>query len=53
MYTPQQRTMLETTLYNLTYDMDCIGCESEIHDAISRLSDAELESVINDYLANM
>lgn len=50
MYTPQQRAMLEATLYNLRHYKDCIGEGAEIWGEIKRMSDAELESIINDYL---
>ena len=47
------RSMLESTILNLTYDMDCIGCESEIYEELSRLSDSDLETVLNDILAKL
>ena len=45
----QQRAMLEKTLYNLRFDMDCIG--EDLPAEIAALSDAELEQLITEYLA--
>ena len=45
----QQRAMLEKTLYNLRFDMDCIG--EDLPAEIAALRDAELERLITEYLA--
>lgn len=45
----QNRAMLEATLFNLRYDMDCIGEAEVLADEISRLSDEELETLINEW----
>lgn len=44
----QQRRLLEQTLYNLRYDMDCIG--EDLAGEIAALTDRELESLINEYI---
>ena len=44
----QIRAMLEQTLYNLRYDMDCIG--EDIAAEIAALSIADLEQLITEYL---
>lgn len=44
----QERTMLETTLYNLSYDMDCIG--EDVWSEIAATSDKDLEAIINEYM---
>ena len=44
----QQRAMLEKTLYNLRFDMDCIG--EDLPAEIAALSDAEIERLITEYL---
>ena len=46
--TTAQRAMLEQTLYNLRFDMDCIG--EEFWYNLQALTDRELETVINDVL---
>lgn len=46
----QIRAMLEQTLYNLRYDMDCIGCNDEIAAELAALSIADLEQLITEYL---
>ena len=46
-----ERAMLESTLFNLRYDMDCIGQDAEMRAELSAMSDKELEAAINDYLA--
>ena len=45
----ENRRMLEATLFNLRYDMDCIGEAEVLADEISRLSDEELETLINEW----
>lgn len=46
-----ERAMLESTLFNLRYDMDCIGQAAEMRAELSAMTDGELEAAINDYLA--
>ncbi len=46
-----ERAMLESTLYNLRYDMDCIGQEAEMWAELSAMTDAELEGAINYFMA--
>ena len=46
-----ERAMLESTLFNLRYDMDCIGQAAEMRVELSAMTDSELETAINDYLA--
>ena len=48
-----ERATLESTLYNLRYDMDCIGQSAEIWAELSEMSDAELETTLNRLLADM
>lgn len=49
----QNRKLLETTLFNLRYDMDCIGEELEMYSDLEAMSDAELESIINEMLSDL
>ena len=44
----QIRAMLEQTLFNLRYDMDCIG--EDLAAEIAALNDSELVRLINDCL---
>lgn len=44
----QIRAMLEQTLYNLRYDMDCIGEDTAAE--LAALSIADLEQLITEYL---
>ena len=46
-----ERAKLESTLYNLRCDMDCIGLEAEMIAELSAMTDSELESAINSFLA--
>lgn len=46
-----ERAMLEATFFNLVYDMDCIGLDTEMWEDLAAMSDRELEAAINDYLA--
>ena len=46
-----ERAMLESTLYNLRHDMDCIGQEAEMWAELSAMTDAELEGAINNFMA--
>ena len=46
-----ERAMLESTLYNLRYDMDCIGLDDEMWAELSAMTDAELEGAINRFMA--
>ena len=48
-----ERAMLETTLYNLRYDMDCIGQAEEMRAELAAMTDAELERTLNCFLADM
>ena len=47
------RKMIEDTILNLTYDMDCIGVEAEIFEELARLSDSDLEAVLNQILEEL
>lgn len=46
-----ERAMLESTLFNLRYDMDCIGQDVEMWAELSAMTDAELEGAINNFMA--
>lgn len=46
-----ERAMLESTLFNLRYDMDCIGQDAEMWAELSAMTDAELERAINSFMA--
>lgn len=48
-----ERATLEATLYNLRYDMDCIGQSAEMWTELSKMNDAELETTLNLFLADM
>ena len=43
------RQKLEQRLFDLRYDMDCIGCEPEMWEQIHSLSDEELINLITEY----
>lgn len=45
----EKRWKLERKLYDLRYDMDCIGCEAEMWEQIHGLDDEELENMIAEY----
>lgn len=47
------REMLMQTLYNLRYDMDCIGCEEELYEELGAMSITELENLISSFLDEM
>ena len=49
----QYRAMIEQTLFNLHYDMDCIGAEAEILEQLHSLTDEELITVFNDFVGGM
>ena len=49
--TATERAMLESTLFNLRYDMDCIGLDDEMWAELSAMTDAELEGAINNFMA--
>lgn len=51
--TKAERAMLETTLFNLRYDMDCIGLAAEIKTELAAMSDTELETALNSFMADM
>lgn len=42
------REMIKQTIYNLRYDMDCIG--EDFWGELNALTDTELENVLNDLL---
>lgn len=46
-----ERAMLESTLFNLRYDMDCIGQDAEMWAELSAMTDAEFERAINNFMA--
>lgn len=48
----RNRSLLEATLFNLRYDMDCIGEAEEMYAELAAMSDAELERVLNEFLSN-
>ena len=43
------RQELEQRLFDLRYDMDCIGCEAEMWEQIHSLDDDELVELIKEY----
>lgn len=43
------RAKLEQRLFDLRYDMDCIGCEPEMWEQIHSLDDEELINLITEY----
>ena len=43
------RQELEQRLFDLRYDMDCIGCEAEMWEQIRGLKDEELVNLIAEY----
>ena len=43
------RQELEQRLFDLRYDMDCIGCEAEMWNEIHNLNDEELVNLIAEY----
>lgn len=49
----KNRELLEKTIYNLRYDMDCIGDEVEMYAELAAMSDADLEKVLNDLLSDL
>ena len=49
----QNRRLLEATLFNLRYDMDCIGDELEMYSDLETMSDDELENILNEMLSNL
>lgn len=51
--TATERAILESTLFNLRYDMDCIGQSAEMRAELSAMTDAELENVLNGFLADL
>lgn len=51
--TATERAMLESTLFNLRYDTDCIGRAAEMRTELSAMSNAELETALNDFIADM
>ena len=51
--TTAERAILESTLFNLRYDMDCIGQDAEMREDLSSMTDAELEGTLNSFLADL
>ena len=49
----RNRELLEKTIYNLRFDMDCIGEEENMYAELAAMSDAELENVLNDLLSDL
>lgn len=49
----RNRELLEKTIYNLRFDMDCIGDEVEMYEELAAMSDADLENVLNDLLSDL
>lgn len=45
----EMRKQLEQRLYDLTYDMEFIGQESEIWESINMLTDHELLGLVREY----
>lgn len=43
------RQAMEQKLFDLRFDMDMIGQEQELREAISSLSDEELAELVNEY----
>ena len=41
------------TLFNLRYDMDCIGCDAEMREELNAMSITELENLISGFLEEM
>ena len=53
MYSGSERSLLEATLFNLRYDMDCIGQAAELHAELAAMTDADLENALNVFLTDM
>ena len=49
----EYRGMIEQTLFNLRYDMDCIGQDAEMWEQLHSLTDEELITVFNDFVGGM
>lgn len=47
----QERTMLERTLFNLRYDTDYAGQETEMISELSSMTDSDLEMAINAFVS--
>lgn len=47
------REMLVQTLFNLRYDMDCIGENYDPYEETKGLTIPDLENLISDFLDNM
>ena len=48
-----ERAMLEATLFNLRYDMDCIGQTAEMRAELAAMTDSELETTLSNFMAEM
>ena len=51
--TPAERAMIETTLFNLRYDMDCFPAADEMRAELAAMTDADLEDVLNTFLEDL
>ena len=49
----ENRALLESTLFNLTYDMEYIGCAAEMYEEIAAMTDSDLEWILNDILSKL
>lgn len=49
----KNRALLEATLFNLRYDMDCIGENYDPYEETAGLTISDLENLISDFLENM
>lgn len=47
------RNELEKLLFDMRFDMDCIGCEAEMWEELETMSTAELSAAIMDYLEDL
>lgn len=47
------REMLVQTLFNLRYDMDCIGEDCDPYEETAGLTISDLENLINEYMDDM
>lgn len=45
------RRMLESTLYNLRHTFEHVGAGQDVREEISLMTDAELISALNDFIA--
>ena len=47
----KSRLQLERKLFNIRYDMDCIGDESEMWQEIQKMSEEELTTILKELLS--